>query len=120
MALIPIDHHCWPTELQAKPNEPRTRTFKLDYAVSISGLKAGDKIRVWLPEPLLQRRSDDHRAPRTIPGYPADERRAACLEIASTILKRPRPNRERSLANRRSASNGMKYVGFPENGLASR
>lgn len=36
--------------LADKPESPKSRRFTLDYSVTISGPKAGTRVRVWLPE----------------------------------------------------------------------
>ncbi len=64
MALIPNLSTLLAVELQANPNVSRARKFQLDYAVSISGLKTGDKVQVWLPEPP----SNDDQTVTVLPG----------------------------------------------------
>lgn len=47
---------------------PRSRNFQLDYSVMISGLKAGEKVQVWLPVP----QTNDDQTVEELPGkYPA-------------------------------------------------
>src|SRR5687768_16566034 len=50
--------------VEDKAGSPRERKFQLDYSVSISGLKPGEKVQVWLPIPP----SSEDQSVEVLPG----------------------------------------------------